>query len=67
MDKTTTNSRTSVRGLQPPHHPSLLRGEGRLLYVQQFQGAISPKRAKVLLKEMALARKSFDRTIIKRR
>jgi len=47
--------------------PALLRGAERLRYVQQFQGAISPKRAKILLKELARARASFDRVILKRR
>jgi len=66
MNKTIAKIRT-IRRVNAPVHPSLLRGEARLRYVQQFQGAISPRRAKVLLKELAQARKSWDRVILKRR
>jgi len=61
--------KTSTQAKRPRAqlHPSLLRGEERLRYMQKFKGSITPERAKVLLKEMAHARKSWDRVIIRKK
>lgn len=61
-----TKTSTQAKRLRVPLHPSLLRGQERLRYMEQFKGSISPQRAKILLKEMARARKTFDRVIIKK-
>ncbi|HEY4516470.1 MAG TPA: hypothetical protein VJG64_00840 [Candidatus Paceibacterota bacterium] len=62
-----TKTSAQTKRLRAPLHPSLLRGQERLRYMQQFKGAITPERAKVLLKEMVRARKSWDRVIIRKK